>query len=91
LKHKARSITCASRQRCRDVDCTFGHHCKFGGKGCFADNCWFSDSHYMDLVSMAPSLVVQLSCFSNTRTGTSKARVRGRQRGMALVVPRQSA
>lgn len=51
LKHKARSITCAARQRCRDVDCTFGHHCKFGGKGCFADNCWFSDTHYMDLVS----------------------------------------
>jgi hypothetical protein len=55
LKHKARSITCASRQRCRDIDCTFGHHCKFGGKGCFADNCWFSDTHYMDLVSIAHS------------------------------------
>jgi hypothetical protein len=51
LKHKARSISCASRQKCRDIDCTFGHHCKFGGKGCFADNCWFSDTHYMDLVS----------------------------------------
>lgn len=53
LKHKARSITCQARFNCRDVDCTFGHHCKFGGKGCFADNCWFSDTHYMDLVSLA--------------------------------------
>jgi hypothetical protein len=91
LKHKARSITCASRQRCRDVDCTFGHHCKFGGKGCFADNCWFSDSHYMDLVRwhLLSSLKI---CFpSNPRTGTSKARVRRRQRGMALIVPRQGA
>lgn len=52
LKHKARSITCQARHMCRDVDCTFGHHCKFGGKGCFADNCWFSDTHYMDLVSI---------------------------------------
>jgi hypothetical protein len=60
LKHKARSITCASRQRCRDIDCTFGHHCKFGGKGCFADNCWFSDSHYMDLVSIACSSSLKL-------------------------------
>lgn len=53
LKHKARSITCQARHSCRDVDCTFGHHCKFGGKGCFADNCWFSGTHYMDLVSLA--------------------------------------
>ena len=91
LKHKARSITCASRQRCRDVDCTFGHHCKFGGKGCFADNCWFSDSHYMDLVRW--HLLSSLKFFfpSNPRTGTSKARVRRRQRGMALIVPRQGA
>lgn len=51
LKHKARSITCSAKYTCRDVDCTFGHHCKFGGKGCFADSCWFSDTHYMDLVS----------------------------------------
>lgn len=51
LKHKARSITCPAKYMCREVDCTFGHHCKFGGKGCFADNCWFSDTHYMDLVS----------------------------------------
>lgn len=51
MKHKARSITCGQRHLCRDPDCIYGHHCKFGGKGCFADNCWFGDTHYMDLVS----------------------------------------
>lgn len=49
LKHKARSITCPGKHQCRDFSCVSGHHCKFGGKGCFADNCWFNDTHYMNL------------------------------------------
>jgi hypothetical protein len=53
LKHKARSITCPSRGACKNPDCYAGHHCKFGGgKGCYADNCWFSDTHYMNLVRL---------------------------------------
>lgn len=60
LKHKARSINCPGRHQCRDVDCTFGHHCKFGGKGCYADNCWFSDTHYMDLVSVVASVYLNV-------------------------------
>jgi hypothetical protein len=53
LKHKARSITCPARSKCFDANCIQGHHCKFGGKGCYADNCWFSDTHYMNLVSLS--------------------------------------
>lgn len=50
LKHKARSRSCPQKYNCRNPDCTFGHHCKFG-KGCLMDNCWFEDTHYMDFVS----------------------------------------
>ena len=52
LKHKARSRTCPQRYNCRNPDCTFGHHCKFG-KGCLTDSCWFEDTHYMELVGLS--------------------------------------
>lgn len=51
LKHKARSRCCPLKYTCRNPDCTFGHHCKFG-KGCTFDECWFADTHYMNFVSL---------------------------------------
>ena len=56
LKHKARSRSCPQRTACQDVDCTFGHHCKFGSS-CFLDSCWFAHSHGMDMVSTFPRLL----------------------------------
>ena len=50
LKHKARSRTCPQREVCRDLDCTFGHHCKFGNS-CWLDSCWFAQTHNVDTVS----------------------------------------
>jgi hypothetical protein len=50
LKHKARSRSCPQRGWCRDVDCHFGHVCKFGN-ACHTDNCYFSSSHNTDTVS----------------------------------------
>ncbi|KAF2161711.1 hypothetical protein M409DRAFT_69525 [Zasmidium cellare ATCC 36951] len=47
LKHKARSRSCQQKSWCEDVDCTFGHHCKFG-RSCHLDYCYFSDTHGMD-------------------------------------------
>jgi hypothetical protein len=48
LKHKARSRSCVNKFLCRDFNCTFGHHCKFGNR-CMLDWCYFADSHNMDL------------------------------------------
>ncbi|SMR44410.1 unnamed protein product [Zymoseptoria tritici ST99CH_1A5] len=48
LKHKARSRSCPQRAYCRDVDCHFGHVCKFGKDFCNAENCWFASSHNTD-------------------------------------------
>ncbi|KAK3701475.1 hypothetical protein LTR37_015449 [Vermiconidia calcicola] len=48
LKHKARSRSCPGKEYCRDLGCTFGHHCKFG-KACYMPDCWFDSSHGMDL------------------------------------------
>ncbi|KAF2484173.1 hypothetical protein BDY17DRAFT_122803 [Neohortaea acidophila] len=53
LKTKARSRTCPDRSACRDLDCTFGHHCRFG-PGCTMENCWFAWTHDMDMVSLIP-------------------------------------
>lgn len=83
MKHKARSITCAARQSCRDVDCTFGHHCKFGGKGCYSDSCWFSDTHYMDLVSSPHHRYVCAIQHTNLCTGARQARLRKWRGGVA--------
>ncbi|KAK4507362.1 hypothetical protein PRZ48_001097 [Zasmidium cellare] len=47
LKHKARSRSCQQKSWCEDVDCTFGHHCKFG-KNCHLEYCYYSDTHQMD-------------------------------------------
>ena len=61
LKHKARSRSCPQKHTCRAFDCTYGHHCKYG-KGCLMDNCWFADSHYVDLVSLAHILPNHALC-----------------------------
>ncbi|QIW95473.1 hypothetical protein AMS68_000991 [Peltaster fructicola] len=49
LRAKARGLPCGSGSRCRDFDCTFGHHCRFK-EGCSYDVCWFKDNHKMDFV-----------------------------------------
>lgn len=48
LKHKARSRSCPLNTGCRDPDCHFGHHCKFG-KACVWEHCYFNDTHGMDM------------------------------------------
>lgn len=50
LKHKARSRSCPKGPACRDLDCTSGHQCKYAAKGCLTDNCWFKETHGMDMV-----------------------------------------
>ncbi|CZT16564.1 uncharacterized protein RCC_02398 [Ramularia collo-cygni] len=47
LKHKARSRSCPQRLWCRDIDCAYGHSCKFGDN-CYSDACYFADSHGMN-------------------------------------------
>jgi hypothetical protein len=49
LMHKARSLSCPQKFNCLDPTCPYGHHCKFGGKTCYVDRCYFSDTHNMDL------------------------------------------
>ena len=49
LKHKARSRTCPERAYCRDVQCTYGHHCRMKGF-CTFEDCWFSSTHKYDFV-----------------------------------------
>lgn len=48
LKNKARSIYCANKSYCRDIDCYLGHHCKFGNT-CSTSKCRFGDTHNVDL------------------------------------------
>ena len=60
LKHKARSRSCPKKAGCRDLDCTYGHHCKFG-KNCFLENCWFIETHGMDMVSKTFIIYLQNS------------------------------
>ncbi|KAF2772936.1 hypothetical protein EJ03DRAFT_286542 [Teratosphaeria nubilosa] len=48
LKHKARSLACANKYTCRDVNCAFGHHCKFG-RSCHQSWCRFHDTHDEDM------------------------------------------
>lgn len=48
LRYKARGRSCPRRQGCTDIDCIFGHHCKFG-RSCYLENCWFANTHNMDL------------------------------------------
>ncbi|EME89346.1 uncharacterized protein MYCFIDRAFT_98041, partial [Pseudocercospora fijiensis CIRAD86] len=47
LKHKARSRSCPKKSACRDMKCTFGHHCKYGPE-CYSDVCYFVDTHGQD-------------------------------------------
>ncbi|KXT08868.1 hypothetical protein AC579_6757 [Pseudocercospora musae] len=47
LKHKARSRSCPKGFACREMNCTFGHHCKYG-HGCYSDACYFADTHGQD-------------------------------------------
>ncbi|KAI1082009.1 hypothetical protein F5B20DRAFT_44313 [Whalleya microplaca] len=48
LRSKARGSPCASGQGCRNVNCLYGHHCKYG-KRCIVKNCLFSETHDTDL------------------------------------------
>nr|OQO22478.1 hypothetical protein B0A51_10110 [Rachicladosporium sp. CCFEE 5018]OQO25470.1 hypothetical protein B0A51_07339 [Rachicladosporium sp. CCFEE 5018] len=48
LKHKARSRSCPMRHSCREISCTYGHNCN-RGKACLMDQCWFADTHSMDM------------------------------------------
>ncbi|KAI1089806.1 hypothetical protein F5B19DRAFT_495092 [Rostrohypoxylon terebratum] len=48
LKRKARSMLCAKRSVCRDPDCFWGHHCKYGVKCTRRWDCVFSEVHSVD-------------------------------------------
>ncbi|KAI1460002.1 hypothetical protein F4805DRAFT_419562 [Annulohypoxylon moriforme] len=48
LRRKARSMLCTRRSACRDADCLWGHHCKYGGKKCLRRDCNFVDMHDVD-------------------------------------------
>jgi hypothetical protein len=62
LKHKARSRSCPYRDQCREIDCTYGHHCKFM-ETCTLPKCYFAHTHSMETVSSR--------CFSRTTSNTS--------------------
>ncbi|KAI1204833.1 uncharacterized protein F4807DRAFT_445888 [Annulohypoxylon truncatum] len=47
LRRKARSKLCARGGACRDVDCFWGHHCRYGGK-CVRRDCIFNGTHEVD-------------------------------------------
>ncbi|KAI0881214.1 uncharacterized protein GGS22DRAFT_172676 [Annulohypoxylon maeteangense] len=51
LKGKARNMVCVKKSACRDVDCFWGHHCKYesSGKKCPHSNCYFASTHSMDM------------------------------------------
>lgn len=57
LKHKARSLVCPSSHYCGELECYRGHHCKYG-KRCPLGNCYFADTHHMDMVSYSPPVVL---------------------------------
>lgn len=57
LRHKARSRPCTSGSTCRDFDCTYGHHCKYG-QFCTLEKCYFSSTHGLDLVSLTSSVTL---------------------------------
>ncbi|OTA91164.1 hypothetical protein M434DRAFT_32965 [Hypoxylon sp. CO27-5] len=48
LRIRARGTFCAYKGSCRNPDCYWGHHCKYGHK-CQRLNCTFSGTHDMDL------------------------------------------
>ena len=50
LRHKARSRSCPQNHACRDFECTFGHHCRYGPSCTARETCWFSNTHGVDLV-----------------------------------------
>ncbi|KAF1823683.1 uncharacterized protein K489DRAFT_394208 [Dissoconium aciculare CBS 342.82] len=48
LKHKSRGRQCPKKLDCRDIDCTYGHNCKFAGN-CHSPNCHFYGTHDIDM------------------------------------------
>lgn len=54
LMHKTRSLGCLQKSFCRDMNCYFGHICKYGSR-CFFDNCRLGDSHDVDPVGSSLS------------------------------------
>lgn len=53
LKVKARSILCYRGSACKNPDCYWGHHCKYGVQRCSRLNCSFISTHDVDVVSWA--------------------------------------
>ncbi|KAI1448757.1 hypothetical protein F5Y02DRAFT_280433 [Annulohypoxylon stygium] len=53
LKRRARGTFCAKRSACRDPDCLWGHHCRYGGKCTRQWECAFNEVHHVDAVSHA--------------------------------------
>ncbi|KAL7620266.1 hypothetical protein AAE478_009259 [Parahypoxylon ruwenzoriense] len=49
LRTAARGIPCFHGRSCRNFDCYWGHHCKYGQQ-CKRLGCKFSNSHDMDLI-----------------------------------------
>ncbi|KAI0837619.1 hypothetical protein F5Y06DRAFT_270913 [Hypoxylon sp. FL0890] len=49
LRIRARGTFCARKSACNNVDCYWGHHCKYGQKCRQAYTCTFAGTHDMDL------------------------------------------
>ncbi|KAI1414024.1 hypothetical protein F5Y13DRAFT_159567 [Hypoxylon sp. FL1857] len=49
LRIRARGTFCAYKGSCRNVDCYWGHNCKYGNK-CQRPTCVFSGTHDMDMI-----------------------------------------
>ncbi|KAI1137226.1 hypothetical protein F5Y05DRAFT_388537 [Hypoxylon sp. FL0543] len=54
LRIRARGTFCARKGACNNVDCYWGHHCKYGPKCRQTHTCTFAGTHDMDLVSYCP-------------------------------------
>ncbi|TPX08572.1 uncharacterized protein E0L32_009911 [Thyridium curvatum] len=49
LKHKSRGLRCYKMTGCRDVECPYGHHCRYGRNCDNQHKCRFADTHHVKL------------------------------------------
>lgn len=52
LRHKARSLLCSTGSDCKDPECFYGHHCRYG-RSCNNTNCRFVPTHYVQIAPAA--------------------------------------
>lgn len=50
LKHVVRGVLCSEGSWCKDVDCPYGHHCKFGLMCTKEGTCRFASTHHVNTV-----------------------------------------